>query len=165
MNVSMAVVKTAGQYDLSVSGVFDVSAIYKETKDLITEAEYIFTEKEQEAKANQYGEQMAFKMHGWKKFDDFCDSEVDVELYFSDCALVKVEGKKMAKGHLRAKMKFTVRYDYKDRWRQSFFLEKLFTFYINYVGGGMLKEKYFKPIAKQSSVFYSAFKDMLDLYL
>jgi hypothetical protein len=161
----MAVTKTAGQYDLSVTGVFDVDAIYKETKDLIGEAEYIFTEKEQEAKSNQYGEQMTFKMHGWKKFDDFSDSEMDVELYFSNCTFIKVEGKKMAKGHLRAKMKFVVRYDYKDRWRQSFFLEKLFTFYINYLGAGMVKEKYFKPVAKQSGIFYSAFKDMLDLYL
>ena len=119
MIVCMAVVKTAGQYDISVSGVFEIAAVYKETKELITEAEYIFTEKEQETKPNQYGEQMTFKMHGWRKFDEFCDSEVDVELYFSDCTFVKVEGKKMAKGNLRVKMKFNVRYDYKDRWRRS----------------------------------------------
>ncbi len=156
--------KTAGVYDINISGVFAIKEIFSAVKDLVEKYDYIFTEKGQEFKPNQYGEQIKFSMHGSRKLDDFADSVMDIDFAFSDCSSVKANGKKMTKGKLRVKIKFVVRYDYENKWQQSFFLEKLFNFYLTYLAGDRLKDKYFKPIAIDGSKFYADLKSLLDLY-
>ncbi len=160
----MGVTKTAAEYKISVEGVFAIDDIYTEAKQLIESLDYQFTEKEQEVKPNQYGRQVKFVLCGSKNLDPFASSAMEAKFSFKNMSKVKTNGATMSKGKLSVKIKFTVTYDRKDKWAQNFFLEKMFKLYMNYIGGGTLKNRYFKPVGKQGMSFYNSLKELLDLY-
>ena len=148
-----------------VGRTFPVKEIVKKIKAEMGNQGFVFVEKEQSVKEDQYGRQLFFKFAGGEELDEFAELGMDVMLTFSNLQSVKVKGKIMDQGDIEILFIPTVTYDHKNDWATSNFMEFMFNFWIDYFKDDSFKKKYLKPSQKKVDAVYRAVKKLLDYYI
>jgi len=144
--------------------IFDLDLVYKTTKTALEEEGYIFSEKEQAMKTDQYGQQVNFEFQGDKEYDEFCRVKITITAKFKDMEKVKVDGKNMQKGVCEMLIIPVAEIDYKNKWGKDSFGEFIFSLYTKFLKRKELDDKYFDVGDAEVVRIYEKIKDALELY-
>ena len=146
--------------------IIDIDFMYKTIKKAIIDEGYIFVEKKQEGKIDQYGEVANFEFLGNKEIDEFALSNLKIEVELKNMNEIKVKGKSMKKGDGQIKIGAVVEIDYKNKWGNDSLSEFFFKLYQRYLAKSKLEDKYYDVINDEDVVnIYNKIKKVLEFYV
>lgn len=136
--------------------IFNINSLYKAVKGKIESWDYDFLEAKQSRKSAKYGEEAEIKLYGEFKFDDYCKSEMSVEMFFHNIKKINRDGKQMDRGDALIIITFDWLRDYKNYWGTTRLNKFIHGIYIEYI----LKKKHKKMY---KDVLQEQAKEMLEL--
>jgi hypothetical protein len=142
----------------------DLDRFYPAIKDAFESQGFGLMETGQKYKEDQYGKQISWSFGAEKEYDEFSKVEVSINADFNNMFEVKEGRKKLMQGNVAFKFFPTLLLDYRDSWIGSNFLEYLFKFYKQVVGGKDIKVKYKDRASKELVKIYAEIKKFLEMY-
>jgi hypothetical protein len=144
--------------------IYSIKDMFKAIKKTIEAQDFIYHEKEQTFKQDQYGRQITADFTGSDEMDEFASAEVLVKCKFSDVQEVKKGKKNLDHGDVEILILPKVTFDYKNNWASSKFGEFLFKFWFDWFKDDDFKKKYLKPTQKRINAIYEELKKTVEYY-